>query len=311
MKKIISLIIPCLNEEEAIPIFIKEVEKTAKKMKEVGFEYIFVDDGSTDKTLNVLRRLSEKKKEVKYISFTRNYGKEAAMYAGLKECRGDFAAILDVDLQDPPEKLIEMKKILEEKKIDCVALYTKSHEGYSIFRKKNTSIWYKISSKLLKSKQMPGARDYRLMTRKMVESILSLEEYNRYTKGIFDYVGFETEWIPYEAPKRKVGKSKFNTRKLIKYAVEGIISSSTAPLVLATYIGLFFCIVSFVMIFFIIIRTLIHGDPVQGWPSMACIVLFVSGIQLFFLGVIGTYVSKIYLEVKNRPLYIIKEQSKK
>ena len=309
-KNKISLVIPCFNEEESIPTFYKEVIKVSKKLKEVEFEYIFIDDGSKDKTLDILKKIHKKNKKVKYISFSRNYGKEAAMYAGLKETTGDFISIMDVDMQDPPEKLIEMYTTLKEEEYDCVALYTISHEGYSLIRKFLTNIWYKIVNKILKSKQMPGAREFRLMRRQMVDSLLEMKEYNRYIQGMFDYIGYETKWISYEAPNRQAGESKFNLSKLIKYALEGITSFSTIPLVLSTYTGLLFCFIAFLSIIIIIIKTLIFGDPAQGWPSLACIVLFVSGVQLFFLGMIGTYISKIYLETKKRPIYIIKEKSK-
>lgn len=306
-KELISIIVPCFNEEEAIPVFHKEIDKISKEMDYIDFEFIFIDDGSRDKTLRVLKELNGLDKRVHYISFTKNFGKEAGMLAGLKKSKGDYVAFMDVDLQDPPEMLKTMYHYLKEEYYDCCALYTKSHEGYSFIRKALTNMWYRLITKLAKSKEKPGARDFRLMTRQMVDAILSLEEYNRYMKGMFDYVGFNTKWISYEAPNRKVGKSKFNLRKLVKYAIEGITSTSTAPLLFSTYIGLFFCLIAFISIIVIIVKTIVWGDPVTGWPSLACIVLFVSGVQLFFLGVIGTYISKIYLEVKNRPVYIIKE----
>ena len=308
-KEKISLIIPCFNEEEAIPIFYKEVDRISKSFKNEEFEFVFIDDGSRDGTLEVLKGLAREDKRVKFLSFTRNFGKEAGMYAGLKSSTGDYVAIMDVDLQDPPEKLIEMYRIIKEEEYDCVALYTNSHEGYSFIRKGLTNTWYKIVNKFLKSKQKPGARDFRLMTRQMVDSILSLEEYNRYIKGMFDFVGYNTKWIEYQAPDRTVGTSKFNLTKLIKYAIEGIVSFSTTPLILSAYIGMIFCLIAFIAIIFIICKTLIYGDPVAGWPSMTCIIIFVSGIQLFFLGIIGTYLSKIYLEVKNRPVYLEKESN--
>lgn len=307
-KELISIIIPCFNEEEAIPEFHKEIDKISKEMNDLNFEFIFVDDGSRDNTLRVLKELNSKDKRVHYISFSRNFGKEAGMLAGLKKAKGDYAAFMDVDLQDPPEMLKTMYHYLKEEYYDCCALYTKSHEGYNIIRKLFTGMWYKLISKLTKAKAKPGARDFRLMTRQMVDAILEYQEYNRYMKGIFDFVGFNTKWISYEAPDRKVGESKFNIRKLIKYAIEGITSSSTAPLAFSTYIGLFFCIAAFIALIVIIVKTIVWGDPVTGWPSLACILLFVSGVQLFFLGVIGTYISKIYLEVKNRPVYIVKEE---
>ena len=308
--KTISLIIPCFNEEESIPLFYEETDRVSKEMKSITFEMIFVNDGSKDKTLSILRELSKKDKRVRYISFSRNFGKEAAMYAGLEAATGDYAAIMDADMQDPPEKLIEMYEIITTEDYDCVALYTKSHKGYNFIRKSLTNIWYKLIDKISDSKQVPGARDFRLMTRPMVDSIIEMKEYNRYTKGIFGFIGFNTKWLEYEAPDRTVGTSKFNLGKLIKYALEGVVAFSTTPLIIAAYVGLLFCLISFIAILFIIIKTMIWGDPTSGWPSLACIIIFVSGVQLFFLGVIGIYLSKIYLEVKKRPVYIVKETEK-
>lgn len=309
-KDLISIIVPCYNEEESIPVFYEEITKVSNKMKSVNFEYIFVDDGSKDKTLDVLRNLSKKDKRVRFISFSRNFGKEAGMYAGLSNAKGDYAAIMDVDLQDPPQMLKEMYNTLQNEDYDCVALYTTSHEGYSFVRKTLTNLWYKIIDAISSSQQMPGARDFRLMTRQMVDAILSMKEYNRYTKGIFGFIGFKTKWIEYEAPNRTVGESKFNLYKLVKYALEGIVSFSTKPLVFAAYVGLFFCFVAFIAIAVIIAKTLIWGDPVSGWPSLACLIVFIGGVQLFFFGIMGIYLSKIYLEVKNRPIYISKETEK-
>ena len=277
-KKIISLIIPCYNEEESINICYNEVNKVTKKMQKQSFEIIFIDDGSKDKTLSILKELSIKDKRVKYLSFSRNFGKEAGMYAGLKYSKGDYVAIMDVDLQDPPEKLIEMYEIINNENYDCVALYTKSHKGYGFLRKKLTDIWYKLIDKISDFKQMPGARDYRLMSRQMVDAIVSMPEYNRYIKGIFGYVGYNTKWLSYEAPDRVAGTSKYSIRKLISYALEGIIFFSTKPLIISAYVGLLFCLISFIFIIVIIIRTLIYGNPVSGWPSMVCIILFLSGI---------------------------------
>ena len=310
-KELISIVVPCYNEEESIPVFYKEIDKVSKNMNEVNFEYIFIDDGSHDNTLKVLRKLAKKDKRVRYISFSRNFGKEAGMYAGLEATKGNYAAIMDVDLQDPPEKLIEMYKTIKKEDYDVVALYTDTHAGYNFIRKGLTKLWYKIFDKLSESNQKAGARDFRLMKRQVVDSILSMKEYNRYTKGIYGYIGFKTKWISYQAPKRVAGTSKFDLKKLTKYAMEGIISTSTKPLMIATYVGLIFCVISFIAVIVIIVKTILWGDPVTGWPSLACIIMFVSGIQLFFLGIIGMYLSKIYLEVKQRPVYIIKETEKK
>lgn len=309
-KETISIIVPCYNEQQSLPFFYEETNKISKKMKQVNFEFLFVNDGSKDETLNILRDLSKKDKRVRYISFSRNYGKEAAMYAGLENVTGDYAAIMDSDLQDPPDMLITMYNDIKNSNYDCVALYTKSHKDYSIFRKILTNIWYKLVYKIFKSKHPSGARDFRLMTRQMVDALISTKEYNRYTKGLFGYIGFETKWIEYEIPERVAGKSKFNLRKLIKYAIEGIVSFSATPLIISAYIGLLFCLVSFLTILFIIIKTIIWGDPVGGWPSLACLIVFIGGIQLFFFGIMGIYLSKIYSEVKHRPVYIIKETEK-
>lgn len=308
--KKISVVVPCYNEEESLPLFYKEMDKVSKKMKQIDFEMIFVNDGSRDKTLEILRDLAKKDDRVRFISFSRNFGKEAGMYAGLEAVTGDYAAIMDADMQDPPEKIIEMYDILQKEEYDCVALYTKTHKDYNFIRRSLTNIWYKINDKLAKMNQMPGARDFRLMKRSMVDAILSVKEYNRYTKGIFGFIGFETKWLEYETPDRVAGTSKFNIVKLTKYALEGILANSTAPLILSAYVGMLFCLIAVIAIIVIIAKTIIWGDPVQGWPSMTCIIIFVGGVQLFFLGIIGMYLSKIYLEVKKRPNYIIKETEK-
>ena len=297
-KEKISIVVPCYNEEESLPIFYEEITKVSKKLKEVDFEYVFINDGS------------KKDNKVRYVSFSRNFGKEAGMFAGLEATTGDYVAIMDADMQDPPEMIIEMYKSIKKENYDCVALYTKSHVGYNFIRKGLTNCWYKLIDKISDSKQVPGARDFRLMKRKMVDSILSMREYNRYTKGMFGFVGFETKWIDYDAPDRVAGTSKFNLVKLIKYALEGIVAFSTKPLLISAYVGMLFCLVSFIAIIVIIVKTLAFGDPVSGWPSLACIIMFLSGIQLFFLGIIGMYISKIYLEVKERPVYIVKETEK-
>lgn len=306
-KQLISIIVPCYNEEEAIPIFYTEIEKIREKMKEVDFEYIFVNDGSKDKSIEQMRKLAKKNKCVRYISFSRNFGKEAGMFAGLENAKGDYVAIMDVDLQDPPEMIQKMYEIMQKEDYDCVALHSPEHKGYSIIRKLFTNIWYKLIGKISTTEQVPGARDFRLMKRKMVDAILSLKEYNRYSKGIFSFVGFNTKWIKYEAPDRAVGTTKWSFWKLFKYALEGILAFSTTPLVMSAFIGLILCIVAFVFLIVIIVKTLVWGDPVGGWPSLACIIIFSSGLQLLFLGIIGMYLSKTYLEVKNRPIYIIKE----
>lgn len=306
-KELITLIVPCYNEQESLPTFYEEANKMTNKMKNVDFEFLFVNDGSKDNTLKIIKELSKKDKRVRYISFSRNFGKEGAMYAGLENSKGDYVAIMDADMQDPPEMIIKMYDIIKKEKYDCVALCTSSHDDYTFLRKFFTNCWYKLIGLISSTKQVPGARDFRLMKRKMVDSIINMGEYNRYSKGIFSFVGFDTKWIDYKAPDRVAGESKFNFIKLFKYAMEGILAFSTMPLVISAFVGILFCIASFIAIIFIIIKTLIYGDPVGGWPSLACIIFFVSGVQLFFLGVIGMYLSKTYLEVKKRPIYIIKE----
>ena len=309
MKKI-SIIIPCYNEEEAIPYFYEEIEKITKKIK-AKFEYIFVDDGSQDNTLKVIKTLAKKDKKIRYISFSRNFGKEASMLAGLEHATGDYVTTMDADLQDPPELLIEMFNTLENEEYDICGAVSISRNGYSFIRKHFTNLFYKIISKVSKTEMINGARDFRLMKRYVVEAIISMREYNRYSKGLFSFVGFKTKWIEFENKNRVAGKTKWSLWKLFIYAVEGIISFSTAPLIFSALLGLFFCIISFIMIIFIIIRTLMFGDPVAGWPSLVCIIFFLSGIQLFAIGIIGQYLAKTYLETKNRPIYIIRETEKK
>ena len=307
MKKI-SIIVPCYNEEEAIPYFYDEINKISKKMKN-DFEFIFVNDGSKDKTIEVIKNLSKKDKRVKYIHFSRNFGKEAAMYAGLELSVGDYVAIMDADLQDPPALIPEMVSILEDKDndYDCVGTRRVTRKGEPKIRSFFARRFYKIINKLSKVEMVDGARDFRLMTRQMVNSILELKEYNRYSKGLFSFVGFNTKWLEYENIKRVAGETKWSFWKLFKYAIEGIIGFSTAPLTIAAFIGVLFFVIAFVLIIAIIIRTLLYGDPTAGWPSLVCIIFFVSGIQLFCTGIIGTYLSKAYLEIKHRPIYIIKE----
>lgn len=309
-KEKISVVVPCYNEEESLPLFYEEVCRVAKEMKYVEFEFLFINDGSKDSTLSILRDFAKKDKRVRYISFSRNFGKEAGMYAGLSNATGDYVCIMDADMQDPPEMLIKMYELIEKENYDCVALYSSRHDDYSLLRKFFTSCWYKLIGAISSVPQQPGARDYRLMKRRMVDAIVDMGEYNRYTKGIFGFVGFNTKWIDYIPPQRVAGKSKFNFFKLFKYALEGILAFSTTPLVISAIIGLIFCLISFIVIIFIIWKTLVYGDPVSGWPSLACMIMFMGGLQLFFFGIMGMYLAKVYLEVKKRPIYISKETEK-
>ena len=306
MKKI-SIVVPCYNEEEAIPLFYEEINKTSKEIKDYDFEFIFVNDGSKDNSALIMKELAKKDKRVKFIDFSRNFGKEAAMYAGLELSSGDYITTMDVDLQDPPSLLPEMIKGITEEGYDCVATKSTSRNGYSFLRKIFTRWFYRIIAKISKTEMVAGARDYRLMTRQMVNAIINMKEYNRYSKGLFSFVGFKTKWIEFENQERIAGTTKWSFWKLFSYAIDGIVGFSTAPLIVSSIIGVLFCLISFIIILFIIIRTLIFGDPTSGWPSLACIIFFVSGVQLFCIGIIGQYLSKVYLEVKNRPIYIIKD----
>ena len=310
MKKTISIVVPCYNEQESLPFFYKEIKKIEKKMDYLVFEYIFVNDGSKDKTLDVLRDLAKKDKKVRYISFSRNFGKESAMLAGLDYSKGDFVTVMDADLQDPPSLLLDMYKGITEEGYDCVGTRRVTRKGEPPIRSFFARMFYKIINKLSNIEMVDGARDFRLMTRQMIDSILSLKEYNRYSKGLFSFVGYKTKWLEYENVERVAGETKWSFWKLLIYAFEGIIAFSTTPLVISAIVGILFFIISFIMIIVVIAKTLMFGDPVGGWPSLVCIIFFVSGVQLFCLGIIGAYLSKTYLETKNRPIYIVKETEK-
>lgn len=310
MKKI-SIVVPCYNEEESLPLFYKAVDKITDKMKKkASFEFVFVNDGSRDKTLEILRDLAKKDDRVRYISFSRNFGKEAGIYAGLENATGDYVTTMDADLQDPPELLEEMFDTLESGEYDCCATKSTSRNGYSFFRKLFTKWFYKIIGKLSKTEMVAGARDFRLMTRQMVDAIVSMKEYNRYSKGLFSFVGFRTRWIEFENQERVAGTTKWNFWKLFTYAIDGIVGFSTQPLLIAAFLGVLFCLIAFVMIVVIVVKTLAFGDPVSGWPSLACIIFLVGGVNLFCTGIIGEYLAKVYLEVKNRPIYIVAETEK-
>ena len=305
MKKI-SIIVPCYNEEKAIPFFYEEITKISKTLK-YNFEFIFVNDGSKDNTIKIIKEYSKKDKKVKYIDFSRNFGKEAAMYAGLELSTGDYVAIMDADLQDPPALLPDMLKAIEKDGYDCVGTRRVTRKGEPPIRSFFARMFYKIINKISKIEMVDGARDYRLMTRQMVNSILELKEYNRYSKGLFQFVGYNTLWLEYENIERVAGETKWSFWKLFLYAIEGIIAFSTIPLAISSIAGIIFCLISFILILVIITKTLVFGDPTSGWPSLVCIIFFVSGIQLFCLGIMGQYLSKTYLETKKRPIYIMKE----
>ena len=309
MKKILSIIVPCYNEEPALPFFYQEIDKVSKELKELHFEFIFINDGSKDKTLEVLKEYHQKDKRVKYISFSRNFGKEAAMYAGLEHAKGDYVTIMDADLQDPPSLLKEMYRLAEEEGYECIGTRRVTRKGEPPIRSFCARMFYKIINRLSKVEMVDGARDYRFMSRKMVNAILELKEYNRYSKGLFSFVGFKTKWLEYENINRVAGETTWSFWKLFVYALDGITAFSTVPLVLSAVLGFIFCLISFIMIIAIVIKTLVYGDPVNGWPSMVCIIFLCSGVQLFCMGIIGQYLSKTYLETKKRPIYIVGESS--
>lgn len=306
-KKLLSVVVSCYNEEQALPIFYEEVSKVLKEIKTLDYEIIFVDDGSKDNTLNIIKAYTKLDKKVRYISFSRNFGKEAAMIAGLEYSKGDYVTLMDADMQDPPSLLPKMYEILTKENYDVVGTRRVTRKGEPKIRSFFSRMFYRIINKMSKTEMVDGARDFRLMKRKVVDAIISMKEYNRYSKGIFSFVGFKTKWIEYENIKRVAGKTKWSFWKLFKYAIEGIVGFSTFPLVLSALIGLVFCLLSFIMIIVIIVKTLIFGDPVSGWPSLMCVIFFIGGIQLFVMGIIGEYLSKTYLETKNRPIYIISE----
>ena len=309
----ISVVVSCYNEEKALPLFYNEMERVREKDFEgiVEFEYIFVNDGSKDNTLKIIKELKQKDLKVRYISFSRNFGKEAAMYAGLEAAKGDYVTLMDADLQDPPTLLKQMYDAIKIEGYDSVGTRRVTRKGEPTIRSFFARMFYKIINKMSNIEMVDGARDYRLMKRQVVDSIISLKEYNRYSKGLFSFVGFNVKWLEYENVERVAGETKWSFWQLLRYAVEGITSFSAVPLAMVAALGIAFCLIAVIAIIFIIARTLIYGDPTSGWPSMVCIIVFVSGVQLFATGVIGQYLSKTYLEVKNRPIYIIKETEKK
>lgn len=308
---LLSLVVPCYNEQEAIPLFYKEILKVSKKFEEsLEFEIIFVNDGSKDHTLQGIKDLNLNDKRVKYISFSRNFGKESAMYAGLEKSKGDFVAIMDVDLQDPPKLLLDMYKGITEEGYDCVATRRVTRKGEPPIRSFFARCFYSLINKISDTEIVDGARDYRLMTRQMVNSILDMKEYNRFSKGIFSWVGYSIKWLEYENIERAAGETKWSFWKLFIYSLDGIVAFSTAPLSIASVIGMIFCLFSFVFICIIVAKTLIWGETVQGYPSIMCAMIFIGGIQLLCIGILGQYLSKNYLETKKRPIYIAKEESK-
>lgn len=308
--KILSIIVPCYNEQENIADFYDELLKNEAYFKshDVDMEIIYVNDGSKDGTVAEVKKLHERDERVHLINFSRNFGKESAMIAGLERAKGDFVAIMDCDLQDPPALLPQMYEAIVNDGYDSVATRRVSRKGEPPIRSFFARMFYRIINKMSKTEIVDGARDYRLMTRQFVDAVLSMGEYNRFSKGIFGWVGFKNKWIEFENVERQKGETKWSFWKLFLYALDGIVAFSTAPLAIASFMGVLFCLLAFIFIIFIIVRKLMFGDPTSGWPSLVCIISFVSGVQLFCIGIVGQYLSKTYLEVKKRPLYIVKEE---
>ncbi len=309
MKKTISIVVPMYNEEPTLEILYEELNKVTWAMPEYCFEYIFVNDGSKDKTLVILRDLATRDERIRYISFSRNFGKAAALLAGLQAAEGDMVVTMDADMQDPPALLPEMVAYVESGEYDNAATRRVTRKGEPVIRSLFARLFYKMMRRMTDINIVDGARDYRVMSRQMVDSILSLQEYNRFSKGIFAWVGYETKWIEYENKERSAGETKWSFWKLLRYSVEGIVSFSNTPINMASYLGLFLTGISAFALIFIVGRAMIFGDPVAGWPSTASIITFIGGVQLFVMGVMGQYISKTYMEVKRRPHYIIKESN--
>lgn len=305
----LSLIIPCYNEEAALPFIYKELTAVSEQLQNYQIEYLFINDGSTDRTLAILKDLAASDKRIKYYSFSRNFGKEAAMYAGFCNTDGDYVAVMDADMQDPPSLLPQMLQILETGEYDSVATRRVSRAGEPPIRSFFARKFYKIINRISDADIVDGARDFRLMKRSMIDAIVELNEYNRFSKGIFGWIGFRTYWLSYENVERVAGETKWNFWKLFKYAIDGIINFSQVPLSLASYGGVFLTFVSFVAIIFVIVRRLVFGDPVDGWASLVCIITFIGGVQLFCMGIMGQYLSKTYMETKKRPHFIVAESN--
>lgn len=303
----ISVIVPCYNEEESLPMFYQEIQSVMSKMDYVEWELCFIDDGSKDGTLPLLRSFVQQDSRVRFTSFSRNFGKEAAMYAGFQMCTGDYAAVMDADMQDPPSLLPEMYEAVRDGEYDSVATRRVTRDGEPPIRSFFARMFYRIINKISSADIVDGARDFRLMRRSMVNAILEMGEYNRFSKGIFGWVGFKTKWLPYKNVERVAGETKWSFWKLFLYSLDGITAFSTAPLMIASVAGVLLCLLAMIMIVVIVVRTLVFGDPVGGWPSMMSVILLLGGIQLFGIGILGQYLAKTYLETKKRPIYLVRE----
>lgn len=308
MSEVISIVVPCYNEQEVLPIFYNEIIRISSTLPLLEWEYIFVNDGSKDRTQETIQYLRGMDPRIHYISFSRNFGKEAAIYAGLRKAKGDYVVLMDADLQDPPDLIEEMYLAVVDQNYDCVATRRVSRKGEPMIRSFFARCFYRLINAISKTEFVDGARDYRLMRRQMVDSILELTEYNRFTKGIFSWVGYRTKWLEYVNVERAAGTTKWSFWKLFLYSVDGIIAFTTAPLALASVLGMIFCLIALVLIVVIIIKTLLFGDPTSGWPSMICIICLIGGVQLFCTGIVGQYLARTYLETKRRPVYIVKEE---
>ena len=303
----ISVAVPCYNEEPALEPFFAAVSAVAEQMPEVAFEFLFIDDGSRDRTLEKMQELAQRDSRVKYISFSRNFGKEAGIYAGLENATGDYVVVMDADLQDPPALLPEMYRSIKEEGYDCVGSRRVTRKGEPPIRSLFARLFYKLINKMSNAEIVDGARDFQMMSRQVVEAILSMGEYNRFSKGIFGWIGFRKKWLEYENIERVAGETKWSFWQLLLYAIEGIVAFSTTPLVISSVFGLICCVLALVMILVIIARTLIFGDPTSGWPSLVCIMLLLSGIQMLGIGIVGQYLAKTYLETKKRPIYLVRQ----
>ena len=304
---VISIVVPCYNEEEALPLFYQEATRVAGEMTGIDFEFVFIDDGSRDNTLPVLRRLAAADRRVRFVSFSRNFGKEAGMLAGLEAATGDYVALMDADLQHPPALLPELYRAVTEEGYDCAATRRTTRAGEPPIRSFFARLFYRLIRKVSDADIVDGACDYRLMRRAVVDAILSMREYNRFSNGIFGWVGFRTKWIPFVNVERVAGETKWSFWKLFRYSLEGIVAFSTVPLALASVLGVLLCLTAFVFILVVLVKTLAFGDPVGGWPSMMCVILFLGGVQLLCIGILGQYLSKTYLETKRRPVYLVRE----
>lgn len=305
MKKTVTLIVPCYNEAQALPIFYSAVKDVASQLDGYALTLLLINDGSKDDTLSIMEELASRDASVRYISFSRNFGKEAAMYAGFCNAQGDYIAVMDADMQDPPSLLPQMLSILETGEYDSVATRRVTREGEPPIRSLCARMFYRLINKISDADIVDGARDFRLMKREMVDAIVAMSEYNRFSKGIFGWIGFRTKWLPYQNVERVAGETKWSFFKLLKYSIDGIINFSQTPLSIASFMGMIFTVFSFLMVVFVVLRRLIFGDPVAGWASTVCIILFIGGIQLMCMGIIGQYLAKTYLEVKKRPHYIV------